>query len=177
MIRFLAVIVVLIFSNILYAHDIQTITQFIAIKKQNTSGFQQDILARAVLSKKWEAGVQASYLNRFNVSDKRTGAFVGFHPSNRWFLELKYLQGMGNRLLPEKQTQLQTYYTIGSGYSAYATLRNSRYAFTNLNTVNLGIEIEQIPSLIFIPSFMLGNATFKNPADTKAVNNLSLIHI
>ena len=45
---------------------------------------------------------------------------------------------------------------------------------TNLNTANVGIEIEKIPNLIIIPGFMVGNATFKSPAETKTVNNFGL---
>ena len=163
-----------LFTSIACAHDIQFITQYLDIKKQKTSGWQQDVLARVNLSRKLDLGMQATYMERFDVYDKRVGAFVGYSPTDRLFLEAKYLQGMGNELLPEKQSQLTAYYVFGSGYSGFSTLKNSRYAFTTLDTVNLGIEIEKIPSFIIIPQFMLGKATFKSPAETNDIYNYGL---
>lgn len=118
--------------------------------------------------------MQATYMERFDVYDRRVGAFVGYSPTDRLSLEVKYLQGMGNKLLPEKQTQLTAYYVLGVGYSAFTTIKNSKYAFTNLDTVNLGIEIEKIPSFIVIPQFMIGKATFKRPAETRDIYNYGL---
>jgi hypothetical protein len=174
-IRILPLIFIMIFcSGALYAHDIQLITQHLDIKKQNKVGWQQDIIARATFSRKLDAGLQATYLSRFNISDKRVGAFIGFSPIDRLFVEVKYLQGMGNTILPEKSTQLTSYYTIASGLSAFGVLKNNRYARLNLNSVNLGIEIEKIPSFIIIPQVMIGNAIFKDPAQTKSIHSFGL---
>ncbi len=161
-------------TTVANAHDIQLITQHLDIKKQKKVGWQQDIIARATFTRKFDAGLQATYLSRFDVYDKRVGGFVGFSPTDRLFLEVKYLQGMGNTILPEKSTQLTTYYTLASGLSSFGVLKNNRYARTNINSVGLGIEIEKIPSFIIIPQIMLGQAIFKDPAQTKSIHSLGL---
>lgn len=157
-----------------FAHEIFSSTQHVNLRKQNESGWQQDLIARLNVNSKWDVGAQATYLERFNLFDKRLGGFVGFRPIDRWSFEVKYLQGMGNEILPEKDFHLLSYYSLAPGFSPYLYYKDSRYSFTHLHTATLGLEIEKIRNIIFIPSVMLGRATFKSPGKTEDVYSYGL---
>lgn len=157
-----------------FAHEIHSSTQHINLRKQDQSGWQQDLLARLNLNSKIDLGAQLTYLERFNLFDKRAGAFIGYRASDRWSFEFKYLQGLGNEILPEKDFHWLSYFALAPGYSPYILYKDSRYSLTHLHTATLGMEIEKISNFIFIPSVMLGRATFKDPAKTEDVFSYGL---
>lgn len=167
----LLVIITLCFTFSLHAHEIQSVTQHVNLRKQNASGWQQDLLARVEVSDQFSVGGQVTYLERFELFEKRLGGLVSYRPNNRWTLEAQYLQGKGNEVLPEKQTVLSGYYAWLSGLSPYIYYRDSRYSSTTLHTANIGIEIEKIPGVIIIPSLMIGKASFASPEQTRDVHN------
>lgn len=168
--RWIALLFVLL-SLSAQAHEILSITQHVNIRKQDEIGWQQDVIARLEFNRKFDFGTQATYLERFDLYEKRAGGFVVYRPNDKWTLEARYLQGMGNEILPEKQAILSAYLAAGSGFAPYLYYRDSRYSVTHLHTLNLGVEIEKIPYFIIIPSVMVGRATFKSPGETDDVHN------
>jgi hypothetical protein len=172
-VRFFVLLTVLFSLNV-SAHEVQSITQYLNIRKTDQVGWLQDIIARAKVNDKFDVGAQASYLERFDLYEKRLGGFVTYRPDNKWTFEARYLQGMGNQILPEKQTTLSTYYGWGDGYSPFLFYRDTRYTVTTVHTANLGVEIEKIPNFIFVPSVTIGRATFKSPADSNDVYSYGL---
>lgn len=156
------------------AHEILSITQHVNIRKQDETGRQQDVIAKIDFNRKFDFGAQATYLERFDFYEKRVGGFVVYRPSEAWTLEARYLQGMGNEILPEKQAILSAYYAAAPGLAPFVYYRDTRYSVTHLHTVNLGLEIEKIRNIILIPSVMVGRATFKSPGKTDDVHNYGL---
>lgn len=163
-----------LFSVHVSAHEIQSITQHVDIKKQKETGWQQDVLATFNLSKKVTAGAQATYLERFSFYEKRAGLSLGYRPDEKWNLQFRYLQGMGNVILPEKQGIFSAYYSLASGLTPFVYLRDTRYSLTHLNTAQVGLEIEKIKHIILVPSVMFGKATFNSPSKTDDVQNFGL---
>ncbi len=157
-----------------HAHEIHSVTQHVNLRKQKTSGWQQDLLARLEVNEKVNVGGQVTYLERFELFEKRLGGLISYRPHERWTLEVQYLQGKGDEILPEKQTILSGYYAWLSGLSPYFYYRDSRYSSTTLHTANLGMEIEKIPGIILIPSVMFGKASFDSPEQTRDVHNYGL---
>ncbi len=157
-----------------HAHEILSTTQHVTIRKQDETGWQQDLIAKIDFSRKFDFGAQATYFERFNFFEKRAGGFVIFRPTESWSLEARYLQGIGNEILPEKQAILSAYYAAAAGLAPFIYYRDTRYSVTHLHTVNLGVEIEKIPYIIIIPSVMVGRATFKSPGKTDNVHNYGL---
>ena len=170
----LLVVLLLCFPLTTHAHEIQSVTQHVNLRKQKTSGWQQDLLARVEVNDKVNVGGQVTYLERFELFEKRLGGLVSYRPTDKWSLEAQYLQGKGNEVLPEKQTILSAYYAWMSGFSPYLYYRDSRYSRTTLHTVNAGMEIEKLPGIIFIPSIMLGKASFDSPEETRDVHNFGV---
>lgn len=153
----------------IFADEIQTQTQHINIRKQDQIGWQQDLSAKINLNRKLDFGLQGTYLERFNFFEKRFGASVSYKPNSKWSFDLKYLQGIDNVILPEKQTILNSYYAFGEGISPFISYRDTKYSATLLHTLSLGMEIEKIPHIIIIPTAMFGKATFISPAKTEDV--------
>lgn len=166
--RFIVLLTIL-FSLKVSAHEVQSITQYLNIRRTDQVGWLQDIIARATINDKYDVGAQATYLERFDLYEKRLGGFVTYRPNKAWTFEARYLQGMGNQILPEKQTTLSAYHSLVEGLSPFLFYRDSRYTVTTVHTANLGLEIEKIPNIIFIPSFTIGRATFKSPAKSDDV--------
>lgn len=156
------------------AHEILSTTQHVNIKKSKKIGWQQDVSARVEVNQKLDVGAQATYFERFDLYEKRVGGFIFLRPTERWTFEVRYLQGKGNQILPEKQTTLGSYYSYADGLAPFLYLRDSRYSVTKLNTATAGIEIEKLPNIIIIPSFMVGRAGMLNPRETKSVYNYGL---
>ena len=171
--RFLA-LGILLFSSASFAHEIQSITQHVDIKGLNKTGWQQDIIGKFNLNRKWDAGIQGTYLERFDFYEKRAGAFLAYKPNERLSLEARYLQGEDNEILPERQTILSAYYALADGYSPYFTYRDSAYSVTRVHTATVGMEIEKIQSVILIPQVLFGKATFTSPNQTRDVYNVGL---
>ena len=158
-----------------FAHEAQLVTQHIKLNRQNKSAWQTDFLAKAVLSPKWEAGLQATYLERFDLYENRAGAFVVFSPVPNLTIEARYLKGDADvEILARDQYSLSLYQALSDGNSPYLLYQNSLYSITHLQTIRLGLEIEKISSLIFIPQVMLGQAQFKDPTEVREVNSYGL---
>lgn len=165
----------LFLSATVFAHDVALVTQHLAIKKQHLSGWQHDVLARAVVSRKLDLGLQATYLERFAQYETRAGAFAIYHLTPALTVEARYLKGKAeNVILPQNEFDLSAYYSLTPGYTPFLAYRDVDYSVTRLHAVNLGLEIEKIANFIFIPQVMVGKATFKSPAETKGVHNVGL---
>lgn len=155
-----------------YAHEIQTTTQYINIKKQNQNddvGFQQDLNAKINFNRQFDFGLYGTYLERFSSFEKSAGASVFYRPQQNLTFEFKYLNGRGNEVLPEDLFSLNTYYSLIDGLSPFLLLRRSQYSQTNVNSAHFGIEVEKIPNIIFIPQVILGTAKFRNPSNTDSI--------
>lgn len=157
------------------AHEVQLITQHIKLNRQNDSAWQSDFLAKAVLSPKWEAGLQGTYLERFDLYENRAGGFVVFNPLPSLTIEARYLKGKSDvEILAEDQYTLSIYHALTDGISPYILYNNSLYSITHIQSLRLGIEIEKIRSFIIIPQVMLGQAQFKDPTEVKEINSFGL---
>lgn len=163
-----------IISNSISAHEIQSVTQHVNLRRQNESGWQQDLIGRVEVNRKFDVGLQGTYLERFDLFEKRAGGFLTYRPTDSWTLEARYLQGMGNEIMPEKDIILSAYHSYAQGLAPFIYYRDSRYSATRVHTASVGVEIEKIPNIIIIPSVMLGRATFQDPADTDDVFNVGL---
>lgn len=157
-----------------FGHEVQSISQHINLRKQNKIGRQQDLIARASVTRKLDLGVQGTYLERFYLFEKRFGAFLKSKLSDRLNIELKYLQGFKTEILPEKQTILSSYYSLTQGITSFIILRDTRYSVTHINNAGLGFEIETFPNFIIVPQVNFGKATFNGPAETKDVYSSGL---
>lgn len=161
-------------SNGLFAHEIQSTTQYVALRKTNQVGLIQDFAGKLNINSLLDLGLLAGYSERYNFYDKRLGALVAYRPSEKLTLEAHYLQGMGNIILPEKQVRFDSYYALSDGLSPFLFYRDTRYTRTITHTATMGLELEKVFNLILIPSFMLGKATFKSPAMTENLYNYGL---
>lgn len=166
--RFFVLLFALITMNV-SAHEIQSVTQHVSIRRTDQVGWLQEIIGRANVNDKFDVGLQGSYLERFNLFEKRAGGFLTYRPDKRWTFEGRYTQGKGSKILPEKQSTLSTYYSLATGFTPFLIYRDSRYSVTTLHTANIGMEIEKLPGIILVPSFTLGTATFKSPGKTDDV--------
>lgn len=157
------------------AHEIQVLGQHIKLNRQNESAWQSDVLAKAVVSSKWEVGLQASYLDRFNLNEKRAGIFAFFNPRPNLTLEMRYLKGDSDaEILARDQYSFGLYHALTQGISPYLLYQNSLYSITHLQTLRFGIEIEKLANFIIIPQVMLGQAQFKDPTEVREVNSYGL---
>jgi hypothetical protein len=162
-------------SGFAQAHEVSLITQHISLKKQHQSGWQQDVIARAAVSRNFDVGLQGTYLERFDLFENRVGGYVMYHPTNRLTLDARYLRGKSsNQILPLDQFDFSAYYALFKGYTPYLFFRDARYSSTDLQTITLGAEIEKISHFIIIPQVMFGSATFRSPSESKNVHGFSL---
>lgn len=168
------VIVLLFLSAFAEAHELQFLGQHIKLNRQNESAWQQDLLARAVLSRKHEMGIQTSYLERFDLHENRLGGFYTFRPNDQWAFEAKYLRGNDVVILPHDQYSVSVYHSLTAGMAPYLIYKNSMYSVTHLQTVTAGLEIEKIPSIIIIPQLTSGTAKFNQPNSSKNLFNAGL---
>lgn len=173
--RRLIVLFIVFLSTSSFAHEVQLVTQHLKLNRQNESAWQSDLLAKAVITAKWEAGLQGTYLERFDLYESRAGGFVIFNPTPSLTLEARYLKGDSQvEILAQDQYTLSLYHALTEGISPYMLYQNSLYSITHLQTFRLGLEIEKIRSLIIIPQFMIGQAQFNDPTEVKEVNNYGL---
>lgn len=156
------------------AHDVQLVSQYVDLGKAGGRGIQEDLIGRVDLNRKWKVGLQGTYLERFDLYEKRAGGSVQYRPTDSLTVEARYLQGMGNDILAEKDGYLAAYYALAPGYSPYFIYRHAAYSVTDIDTYQLGVEIEKIRNIILIPQVLLGNATFKAPNETKGVYSVGL---
>lgn len=171
--RFFVLLLVL-FSVHVQAHEVQSSTQYVNIRRQKESGWQQTLVGKIDYNRKFQFGAIGSYLERFDIYDKQAGGLLLWRPDDKWTIEGRYLQGMGNDILPEKMAQVSAYYAWGNGLAPFLIYRDNRYSVTTVHSINLGIEIEKIPHIIIIPMVMGGRATFKTPAKSDDVNSYGL---
>jgi hypothetical protein len=159
------------FSQDLTAAEFRSHTQVVTIKRpgKDTVGKQQDIFAKAQVNRRFSLGVDGTYLERFGLFDKRTGLVLGSKPNDKWSFEVGYRRGNGNDILPESEVLLQSYFAWKDGLTPFFLFRDAKYSLTHLHALNVGMEIEKIPQLIFIPMLLAGKANFKEPATTRDV--------
>lgn len=158
-----------------FAHEVQLITQHIKLNRQNESAWQTDLLAKAVLSPKWVAGLQGTYLDRFDLYERRAGAFLVFNPHPNLTFEARYLKGDSDaEILARDQYSISLYHALADGISPYLLYQNSLYSITHLQSLTFGLEIEKIANFIIIPQVMLGQAQFEDPTEVKEVNSYGL---
>lgn len=153
------------------ASEFRSNTYFTTIRKpgRDLVSKQQDLMGRTRLNRKVSVGVSGTYLERFDLVEKRGGALLGLKPNERLSVELGFQSGNGNNLLPETETSLQTYHMGREGLTPFFIYRDSRYSVTRLHSLNLGMEIEKIPQWVLIPTVFLGKATFNAPATTRDI--------
>lgn len=163
-----------IISFSISAHEIQSVTQHVNVRKHDEIGWQQDLIGRLNVNRKFDVGFQGTYMERFDLYENRFGGFVTVRPTDRWTFEARFLQGMGNEILPEKDVTLSAFHSLADGFSPFLYYRDSRFSITHLHTLSLGLEIEKIPHIVIIPMVMGGRATFKDPAETDDVHNVGL---
>lgn len=171
--RFLALFL-LICSNFALAHELQSVTQHLDIHRQGETAWQQDLIYRHDIDRKWQIGVQGTYLERFDLYEKRAGVIAVYRPSELWTFEGRFLQGMGNEILPEKETSLMAYHSTMVGISPFFGIKDSRYSNTTVDTLNVGLEIEKFDGIILIPNVTVGMAKFKDPNETKNIYTLGV---
>ncbi len=165
----------LFLSTSVFAHEAQLVTQHIKSNKQNESAWQFDALAKAVLNPKFQFGLHGSYLERFDLYEKRAGAFAFFNLSDTLTIEARYLKGeSGVEIFAKDHYAMTVYHSLGAGFSPYITYLNSLYEVVHLQMLRLGIEIEKFRNIIIIPQVMIGQAQFNDPGEVKEVNNFGL---
>jgi hypothetical protein len=173
--NFLLVAVLAWSGTILASTDFFSSTQHISITRNNETGWQQELQGKYDFNRKVSGGIGGSYLERFSFYEKRFGGFVGYRFSDRLWVEGRvYFGENDNQILPRQQRSLTAYYGLGGGWTPYLVYRDNRYSATRVHMVNLGLEIEKIPHLIFVPQIMLGKATFQSPASTEALSSYGL---
>ncbi len=171
-------LLLVILSTSLHAHEIQFIGQHLDIRRQKETAWQSDILARATLSRKFEVGLQGTYLDRFDFHEKRAGALFSYQLKDNIMLEGKILLGDKNEILPNQDYYLNGFFGLADGISPFFFYRNTNFSETHVQSVRIGVEIEKISGLIIIPTFLGGKATFNSPAGTENIHSygLRLVH-
>ncbi len=173
--RRLIVLFLAFLSTSALAHEVQLVTQHIKLNRQNKSAYQTDFLAKAVLSPKWEVGLQGTYLERFGLYERRAGAFVVYNPVPTLTFEARFLKANSDaQILAQDHYSLGIYHALAEGISPFLLYQNALYSITHLQSLRFGVEIEKIRSIIIMPQIMIGQAQFKNPTEVKEVNSIGL---
>lgn len=173
--RLIAAIAIVFLSTSALAHEVQLITQYLKLNRQNDDALQTDLLAKATLSAKYEFGLQGTYLERFDLYEKRAGGFLIMRPSPGLTLEARYLRGDGDvQILPKDHYSLSMYHSLTEGISPFIAYQNALYSITHLQSLRVGVEIEKIENIIFIPQLMIGQAQFNDPSEVQEVNSIGL---
>lgn len=173
--RLITAIGIVFLSTSAFAHEVQLITQYLKLNRQNDTGLQSDLMAKYTISPKYEVGVQGTYLERFNLFEKRAGAFLVMRPTPSLTFEAKYLKGDGDvQILAKDHYALSVYHSLDQGISPFLTYQNILYSITHLQSLRLGVEIEKFENFIIIPQVMLGQAQFNDPSGVEEINSLGL---
>lgn len=170
----LIVLVICFLSLPVYANEVSLISQHLYLSRQKETGQQFTLSAKTDINRKLYAGLEGTYLERFSYFEKQAGGKIGYKPSDKWTLEGKFTIGNENNLLPERQSTFTVYHALTQGLTPFAFYRDTHYSVTTIQSLNIGAEIEKIPSFIFIPTFMAGKATFNSPAKTSDVYSYGL---
>lgn len=158
-----------------FPHEIQFVGQHIKLNRQNDSAWQSDILARATLSPQWDVGMQATYLERFDLYENRVGMMAFYRHSPTVKIEARYFKGEENvEILPRDHYLLTLYHSLTRGVSPYFIYQNALYSSTHLQTLRLGVEIEKIKNIILIPMLMIGQTQLKDPGEVREVNSFGM---
>lgn len=172
--KYALLLLVILSTSLASAHEVQFIGQHLDIRRQKETGWQSDVLARATLSRKFEVGLQGTYLERFDFHEKRGGALLSYQPKENIILEGKILLGNGNEILPNQDYFLNGFWGLSDGFSPFFFYRNTNFSETHVQSVRVGLEIEKVSGFIIIPTFLTGKATFNSPASTKNIHNYGL---
>ena len=173
--RLISLLTLLFLSDISTAHEVRLSTQHLKLNRQGKSGWQQDIFAKAQFSSNWHAGINGTYLERFDIYERRLGSMVVYSPHELLTIEASYQRGLDEvELLPRDQYQLSLYHALGTGTSPFLIFQNSLYTVTHLQSMRLGVELEKISGLILIPQVLLGQASFTNQSEHKNIYSLGL---
>lgn len=157
------------------AHEVQLITQHIKLNRQQKTAWQLDALAKAVINPKFEFGLQGTYLERFNLFEKRAGAFAVFNPTPSLIFEIRYLKGFEDvEILAHDAYYVSIYHALSAGISPYISYQNSLHTITHVQMIRLGIEIEKFQNIILVPQVMIGQAQFNSPSEVREINNFGL---
>lgn len=173
--RRLISLAILFLSTSLFAHEVRLTNQHLKLNRQHQSAWQSDIRAKATLSEKVEAGLTATYLERFDLFEKRAGVFALYSPSELLTIEAQYIQGMEDvEILPQHHYQLTAYHALKTGMSPFVTYANRLFSVTHVQSLNAGIEIEKIQNIIIVPQIMVGQARFDNAAEIERIYHFGL---
>ena len=165
----------LVLSTTLFAHEVRVTNQHLKLNRQQQSAWQSDIRAKATLSEKWEAGLTATYLERFDRFEKSAGVFALLSPSDLLTIEAQYIQGPQDvEILPRHHYQFTAYHGLKMGMSPFLSYANRLFSVTHVQSLRAGIEIERIQNIILIPQIMIGQARFDNAAEIERIHNFGL---
>lgn len=172
--KFIFLFSTLLISQTLLSSEIQSTTQHIQLKKQDLTGWQQDFMFKTNLNQKLDIGFVSSYLERFSLYDHAYGAFFAYRLSDRLALEARYVQGMGNLILPERESNITAYYALMAGVAPFITIKDTRYSDTKVQSASLGLEIEKWPNIILVPQVMWGKSKFESNGTSEDVYSYGL---
>ena len=158
----------------LNASEVQWSVQHVKLKKQNLTGWQHDFYGKTEITPQLSAGLEGSYVERFSLYDTTYGGFLGYRFNEKFYGEAHYTQGIGNKILTQRQSSLVGYYSLMAGFSPYIILKDSRYSDTTVQDATLGMEIEKWPHIILIPQVMLGKSKFKSDKSDEAIYSYGL---
>lgn len=173
--RTLILLIALLLSGTALPHEIQFVGQHIKLNRQNDSAWQSDVIAKATVNPRWDLGLQATYLERFDLYENRLGALAFYRPSSTLKIEARYFKGDGQvEILPQDQYFLNLYHSLAEGISPFLIYQNALYSATHLQTIRLGVEVEKIKKIILIPMVMIGQSQLKDPGEVHEVNSFGL---
>lgn len=160
-------------STTLCAHTVSLNTQYLKLYRQNEVGKQVLINARGDINPRWGFILNGAYLERFDLYERRLGTGLVFSPQAGTTTEVTYSKAAaGSEILPSEQLIGTIYQSITHGTSAFLTIWDARYSQTRVNLARLGLELEKIKNITLIPQVSLGQATFRDPQESREVNNL-----
>lgn len=172
--KFIFLFSTLLFSQTLLSSEIQSTTQHIQLKKQDLTGWQQDLMFKTNLNQKLDIGFLTSYLERFSLYDHAYGAFLAYRINDQLALEARYTQGIGNLILPKRESTITAYFALMSGIAPFFTVKDTRYSDTKVQSASLGLEIEKWTNIILVPQVLWGKSKFKSNGSSESVYSYGL---
>ncbi len=157
-----------------FAAEMLYSVQHLKLKKFNFTGWEHDVFAKTNLSQNLIAGLEGSYVERFSLYETTYGGLMGYKFTDKFYVEAHYNQGIGNKLLTERQTQIISYYSLFPGVAPFIILKDKRYSDTKLLDFTLGAEIEKWPHILIIPQAMIGKSKFKSDNSQETIYSYSL---
>lgn len=163
-----------LYSTFSFAHEVMLNSQHLELRKQEESGEQHDVFARIRLSDRFDVGAQGTYLERFDLYEKRVGGVFTWRPERGTSVELRHFQGQNAEILPRREWDLIVYHSLAEGITPYFIYKDAGYSVTRLHAFHLGAELEKWRNIILVPQIMFGKATFIAPAETRDVHSYGL---